>query len=147
MLAYAAEFHLKQANEKTISFGSHMFCPLSKLPPTSACFIYKLINSVFISSSLQTSYFIKSQHPSFIMASLVLLLSQILRHENVENLLSSPPPSSAIAQSSTPPEVLRNRCKSYNQVQLQFQQDLPRVCVDLTWPWIFCISNIALVLL
>lgn len=74
------------------------------------------------------------------MASLLLLLSEILRHENIESLVSSPPPSSGVAPPSSaakgaagePQKAVSGGCKSYNE--LQAQQDLPRFCLDLTWP-------------
>lgn len=78
------------------------------------------------------------------MASLVLLLSEILWHEKVDNLMPLPaspssasaPPSSATKRAAGEPATsLPSRCKSY--AEAKFQEDLPRVCIDLTWPWIF----------
>ncbi|KAG8365500.1 hypothetical protein BUALT_Bualt18G0111500 [Buddleja alternifolia] len=66
------------------------------------------------------------------MASLVLLLSELLRHKNPDNLISSPPPPPA---TTTPSSATRrnarkctgcspSNCKTYAQDQLQ--EDLPR---------------------
>ncbi|EYU27981.1 hypothetical protein MIMGU_mgv1a017382mg [Erythranthe guttata] len=78
------------------------------------------------------------------MASLVLLVSELLRHENVDSLISSSssststaagaPPSAAsrVAASKTPRRILPARCK--NGTQDQLQEELPRICVDLVWP-------------
>ncbi|PIN19324.1 hypothetical protein CDL12_07984 [Handroanthus impetiginosus] len=74
------------------------------------------------------------------MASLLLLLSEILRHENLDKLMSSPSPSSAAAPPSSsakraagkPAKSLPLQFENYGQVQ--FQEDLPRVRVDLVWP-------------
>ncbi|KAL0310636.1 UNVERIFIED_CONTAM: hypothetical protein Sangu_2358300 [Sesamum angustifolium] len=70
------------------------------------------------------------------MASLVLLLSEILRHETIDNLIATPPPSSSATapppSATTPVRSLPSGCR--NTGQDQFQDDLPRVCVDLVWP-------------
>ncbi|KAL1567384.1 hypothetical protein AAHA92_02869 [Salvia divinorum] len=71
------------------------------------------------------------------MASLLLLLSEVIRHESLDTLVLAPPPpvlssDATLPSSSTKKVAGEARCKSYNEVH--FQQDLPRVCLDLTWP-------------
>ncbi|KAK6154729.1 hypothetical protein DH2020_008977 [Rehmannia glutinosa] len=68
------------------------------------------------------------------MASLVLLLSETVRHENIDNLMSLPnspssataPPSSATKRAAgKPSRSLQSPCK--NNAEAQFQEDMPRV--------------------
>ncbi|KAK6133414.1 hypothetical protein DH2020_032826 [Rehmannia glutinosa] len=68
------------------------------------------------------------------MASLVLLLSEIVRHEKIDNLMSLPnsppsasdPPSSATDRAAgKPARSLQSPCKNY--AEAQFQEDLPRL--------------------
>ncbi|PIN04389.1 hypothetical protein CDL12_23072 [Handroanthus impetiginosus] len=72
------------------------------------------------------------------MASLLLLFSELLRHENLDNLMSLPPPNSA---ATAPPSPAAKKAASKTERSLptnckndQFQEELPRVCVDLVWP-------------
>lgn len=71
------------------------------------------------------------------MASLVLLVSELLRHENLDKFISAPPPLTAAAGSAPPrpaTKTARNlpaKCKTH--AQDQFQEELPRICVDLVW--------------
>lgn len=76
-----------------------------------------------------------------IMASLVLLLSELLRHENTDYLTSSsPPPPSSVANSCavvaakgvSTKRVSNNSSSNYNLPE-EFEE-LPRICVDLVWP-------------
>lgn len=77
------------------------------------------------------------------MASLVLLLSELLRHENVDQLIalpvsasSSTASTSCAAQAATA-RVAEKSSKSHKKSdhEEEFQlEDLPcRVCVDLIW--------------
>ncbi|KAL0353073.1 UNVERIFIED_CONTAM: hypothetical protein Sangu_0888600 [Sesamum angustifolium] len=77
------------------------------------------------------------------MASLVLLLSELLRHENLlDNLISSASPSAATAAPPSPPtktaaggtaaESLLTKCKSYGPDQVQ--EEVGCVRVDFVWP-------------
>ncbi|KAL3624880.1 hypothetical protein CASFOL_031548 [Castilleja foliolosa] len=73
------------------------------------------------------------------MASLLLLLSEVLKHESVDNLIMSPPPPSsatvpppAAAKRSAGGKLLKNLSSRWeNYAEAQFQEDLPRICVDL----------------
>lgn len=65
------------------------------------------------------------------MASLVLLVSQLLRHENLDNFISAPPPLAATAAGTAPPRPATKTARNY--AQDQFQEELPRICVDLVW--------------
>lgn len=74
------------------------------------------------------------------MASLVLLVSELLRHENLDTLISSsftsvaPSSSAAKRAAGVNAKCFPSKGKRYGQEQ--FQEDLPRVCVDLVWPQI-----------
>lgn len=80
-----------------------------------------------------------SQPKEGIMASLVLLLSELLRHENVDQLIALPVSSSTscAAQAATTataaPRVAENSSQSNKKLDRE-EDDLPcRVCVDLIW--------------
>lgn len=92
------------------------------------------------------------------MASLVLLLSELIRHENPDHLISLPAFSSSSssasnttacaamasktgtnAASSTAKRDVKMSWKSSSDYDKsneaeKMQDDLPRVCVDLVWP-------------
>lgn len=80
------------------------------------------------------------------MASLVLLLSELIRHENPDHLISLPafssktttatanPRNPSAAASTAKRDVkISSSTRSSDYEAEQMQDDLPRVCVDLVW--------------
>lgn len=73
------------------------------------------------------------------MASLVLLLAELLRHENTD-YLTSPSSSSSVANScgvvaakgDSNKRVFNNSSTNFNG-DFKFEE-LPKICVDFVWP-------------
>lgn len=83
------------------------------------------------------------------MASLVLLISELLKHESIDTLLSSSSSSSSGAKSCAAMVARNSQSYGYNRDSKnsstgfnghnnnkaeEVQEELPRICVDLVWP-------------
>lgn len=87
------------------------------------------------------------------MASLVLLISELLKHESIDTLLSSPAGSSSSSSSSAAQSCAamvarnslaygynmdsKNSSRGFNGASFkteELEEELPRICVDLVWP-------------
>lgn len=80
------------------------------------------------------------------MASLVLLLSELLRHGNADQLIPQLPLSASSSTSfalqaaftnnngAPPSSTVAENSSKFNKEVEEFQEDLPRISIDLVWP-------------